>query len=244
MSASPRLLVEGVHRSFGPTEVLRAIDLQVRAGEVLGLIGPNGGGKSTLILLMAGLLRPSQGRITVEGTLAVDLARKASGEIGLITPDPGLYPLLTGHENLRFFGELNGLSPSDVDDRARPWIETLGLEAALHTRTGTWSSGMRQKLSLVRARLCDPLVLLFDEPTANLDPIAADAVWRAVHGAAEAQIAVVVATHDLRAAETICDRVAFVQSEVRHLETLQGERAPPSPSRLLEVYRRCALEAP
>lgn len=237
MTASPRLLVDGVCRSFGGTEVLRDAHLAVGAGEVVGLVGPNGGGKSTLVLLMAGLIRPHQGRLTIDGRAAADLAQTAAGAIGLITADPGLYPLLTGEENLRFFGQLHGLSLAEVERRAAPWVQELDLGAALPTRTGAWSSGMKQKLSLVRARLCDPLVLLFDEPTANLDPIAADAVWRAVRQAAASGIAVVVATHDLNAVEAVCDRVAFLHKTVRHIEPLRGARSAPAPSRLLDLYR-------
>jgi ABC-2 type transport system ATP-binding protein len=237
MNAPPLIEIEAVHRRFGARDALRCVELTVAAGEVVGLIGPNGGGKSTLILVMAGLVRPSAGSARIGGRPAHVVAASASGEIGLITADPGLYPLLTGAENLAFFGGLAGLARAEVARRAAPWVERLGLGAALATRVAGWSSGMRQKLFLVRARLLDPKALLLDEPTANLDPIAADAVWHAVHDAASSGIAVVVATHDLRAAETICDRVALLDGRVLHVHESQHGRAAPAPSPLLDVYR-------
>lgn len=243
MHAPPLVEIEAVHRRFGAHDALRGVDLAIGAGEVVGLIGPNGGGKSTLILVMAGLVRPTAGAARIGGRPAHEVAASATGEIGLITAEPGLYPLLTGAENLAFFGGLAGLSAAEVGRRAAPWVERLGLGAALATRVGAWSSGMRQKLSLVRARLLDPRALLLDEPTANLDPIAADAVWRAVDDAASSGIAVVIATHDLRAGETICDRVAILDRRVLHVHQSPRGRAAPTTSPLLELYR-AHVEAP
>ena len=204
---------------------------------MLGLVGPNGGGKSTLLLLMAGLVRPTTGHVTVDGVPAHELAVARRGTVGLITADAGLYPLLTGWENLRFFGGLYGLSRAGVEERAAPLLDDLDLTEDMRRRVGDWSSGMKQKLSLVRAGLLDPKVLLLDEPTANLDPIGADAVYRVIRARADAGLAVVLVTHDLAAAEVICDRVAIVEGGVRHVEAFSGDRAAPVPSRLLSLYQ-------
>lgn len=238
MDPNPLVELRDVSRKQGRHVVLAGVQLEVRAGEVLGLVGPNGGGKSTLLLLLAGLLAPSGGRVTVAGVPARALATQRTGSVGLITAEPGLYPLLTGWENLAFFGGLFGLSAREVRERGEALVEALDLGEAMDRRCGGWSSGMRQKLSLVRARLMRPRLLLLDEPTANLDPVSADTLWRTVRDAADEGLAVVLVTHDLVAAEAICDRVAIVEGTIKHVETLDAERHVPVPGRLLPLYRQ------
>lgn len=234
---APIIVTKGLGRTFGHTEVLRDVDLQVRPGEVLGLIGPNGGGKSTLLVLLAGLVQPTQGTVTVRGVAAGALARTRTGTVGLITAEAGLYPLLTGRENLRFFGSLFGLGRAEVDERAAPLLDELGLANDVDRLVSEWSSGMKQKLSLVRALLLDPAVLLLDEPTANLDAVAAQTIYEAVRRRADAGIAVVIATHDLVAAEVLCDRVAVLDGTVVQVEVLDGPRSAPEPGRLLSLLQ-------
>lgn len=233
----PVARLEGVVARFGPKTVLDGLDLQVHAGEVLGVLGPNGGGKSTLLTLLAGLVRPTAGQALV-GELAADqVARRHTGQVGLITAEAGLYPLLTGWENLEFFGQLCGLSVGEVRHRGAALLSELELSNAdLDRRTGEYSSGMRQKVSLTRALLLSPRLLLLDEPTANLDPLASAVLHQAVRAAADRGLAVVLVTHDLAAAEHVCDRLVFVRQRV--LGEVQGHRAPPPAAALLAFYRR------
>lgn len=227
-----------VGRRFGTRDVLTDVNLEVRAGEVLALIGPNGGGKSTLLLLMAGLIAPTSGELLVDGRPAETVAIETTGTVGLITARPGFYPLLTGAENLAFFGGLFGLSAAEVAAKAAPVAEELGITDSLDVSVGGYSSGMQQKLALVRALLMAPKVLLLDEPTANLDPISADTLYRTMRSRADQGLAVVVVTHDLRAVEQVCDRVAVIQGTVCHSQDLPGERAVPEASGLLAVYQQ------
>lgn len=207
----PVVSCEGVSAKVRGKVVVEGVDLEVRAGEVLGLIGPNGGGKSTLLFLMAGLVTPSSGKLTVCGSPAQELAAKQTGKVGLITAEPGLYPLLTGRENLRFFGSLCGLGAAEVDKRTGPLVARLELDdAALDRPSAEYSSGMRQKVSLLRALLLSPALLLLDEPSSNLDPVATRTLYGAVRAQADQGVAVVLCTHDLRAASRICDRVAVL----------------------------------
>jgi len=236
MSTEARVKLRGVHRRFGRVHVLSDVDLQVFPGEVLGLVGPNGGGKSTLLLLMAGLVSPSQGSVTVDDVPAESLATQQTGAVGLITAEAGVYPLLSGWENLDFFGGLFGLRRAETRERATPLLDELSLTQAMDRRVGTWSSGMKQKLSLVRARLLEPRVLLLDEPTANLDPLSAHAIYQTVRAEADRGLAVALVTHDLAAAEALCDRVAIVEGRIKHVEPLSGERRPPTPPHLLALF--------
>jgi ABC-2 type transport system ATP-binding protein len=225
------VVCRGVGRSFGGTAALGAIDLTLDAGQVLGVVGPNGGGKSTLLLLLAGLLRPTTGSVEIAGIPAHRVATARSGSIGLITAEHGVYPLLTGRENLAYFGGLFGLSADAVRARARPLLAELDLEKSLDVRVVHYSSGMRQKLSLVRATFLDPILLLLDEPTANLDPLSRHTIHLAVRQQAERGRAVVLVTHDLDAAASLCDRVLFLDRKA-----LAWETAPHVP--LLRTYEQ------
>ncbi len=232
------LEVRGLVRSFGKNApVVDHVDLDVQAGEVIGLIGPNGGGKSTLMMLMAGLVTPSGGTVKLDGVDTTDLALESSGSVGLITAVPGLYPLLSGWENLHYFGGLNGLSPADVDQRARGLLDGLDLADQLDRQVKEYSSGMQQKVSLVRALLMNPRLLLLDEPTSNLDPVSTHTIHMAVRKQADAGVAVVLCTHDLHAAEAICDRVAVMQQTIRGTRKLDGARSAPPQGQLFQMYQ-------
>lgn len=218
--------MENAGRRFDNRSVLSKLNLKINRGEMVGIIGPNGGGKSTLLLLMSGLLRPTVGKVLVCGVEAYQLSLTAAGSVGLVTARPGLYPLLTGRENLWHFGGLFGLSPSDVDEKAGPLLETLALAKGVDFRVEKMSTGMQQKISLVRALLLSPKLLLFDEPTANLDPLVSSALYSEIRKRADAGLACVLVTHDLAAAEAICDRVLIVDGEVKVERKLEGRKTP------------------
>lgn len=220
------------------TPIVEDVSFELSAGEVLGLIGPNGGGKSSLMMMLAGLVSPDSGSITINGLEATHLATSAAGTIGLITAEPGLYPLMTGRENLHWFGGLYGLSQSEVDRHAMPLLQELSLTQTIDNRVSAMSSGMRQKVSLIRALLTSPKLLLLDEPTANLDPLATHVVHQAVRTQADQGIAIVLCTHNLQAAELICDRVALLDRYIRALQTLDGPRAVPPQGQLHSLYQQ------
>jgi len=217
--------VERASRTFGSRTVLANVELLIRPGELVGIVGPNGGGKSTLLLMMAGLLRPTSGTVTVCGVDAYALSLTAAGRVGLVTARPGLYPLLTGRENLHHFGGLFDLSPAQVDEKAKAIGQTLEL-TRLDDRVDQLSTGMQQKLSLIRALMTSPSVLLFDEPTANLDPISARAFYQEIRKRADDGIACVLVTHELAAAEAVCDRVLLVDGGIKRELTFTEHRAP------------------
>lgn len=221
--------LKDVGRTFDDVVAVEKVDGEVRSGEVVGIIGPNGGGKSTLLMMIAGLVRPTSGNITIEGVPAHELARQVVGTVGLVTARPGLYPLLTGLENLEYFASLYGLDRDEITARAEPLLERFDLKAAMNTRLSTWSTGMQQRLSLIRALITRPRLLLFDEPTANLDPIGEAELHAELRRQADQGMACVLVTHRLMQAESICDRVWFLDRTV--IETVELDAAgyePPS----------------
>ncbi len=227
-SAPTILVMQDAGRSFSGRTILAGLDVTVRGGEMVGVVGPNGGGKSTLLLLMSGLLRPTTGKVLVCDIEAYALSLTAAGLVGLVTARPGLYPLLTGRENLRHFGGLFGLAPREVDEKVEPLARSLGLSTGYDDRVGRMSTGMQQKLSLIRALLLSPKLLLLDEPTANLDPVASKALYAEVRRRADAGLACVMVTHDLASAEAVCDRVLLLDGRVKREVGFSDTRAPRS----------------
>lgn len=217
--------------------ILRDVSLALHRRQMVAVIGPNGGGKTTLLALLAGLLVPDQGEVLVDGSQAHRAARAQAGSVGLITAQPGLYPLLTGWENLSFFGGLYGLSPAEVNDRVHVVLERLSLGSFMDQPVGQGSSGTQQKLSLARALLMRPPLLLLDEPTAHLDPFAARAILQTLRAYADEGHGVLWVTHDLHTASTLCDRALLISGGLRGDVNWDGDRALHQPPRLMSWWQ-------
>lgn len=165
MSAAP-LSIRGLDRFFGDFHALKSVDLDVPSGSIFGFLGPNGAGKTTLIRCMMGLLRPTQGQITINGHDLRTNRRQALASVGAIVETPALYPNLTGRENLDIARHLTGSSPRDVAHV----LDQVELSRDAHRKVGHYSLGMRQRLGLARALLPRPKLLVLDEPANGLDP--------------------------------------------------------------------------
>lgn len=231
-------------RAFGNKSVLHSIDAEIRSGEVVGIIGPNGGGKSTLLMMMAGLLTPTTGTVRVCGTLAHQLAREQAGTVGLVLARPGMYPLLKGWENLIYFGNLFGMTAETIKKKATPLLDAFDLSNHMDKPLQVWSTGMQQKLSLVRALILSPKLLLFDEPAANLDPIASNTLYDTLRQRAnqtENPPACVCVTHDLAAAERVCDRVWVVQGTIKEEIVIPNSHKDVVDNLLFQAWTRSVL---
>ena len=192
---------------------LAGISLDVREGEAVGVLGANGAGKSTLLRILATLLLPSRGSALIVGHDVVRDSRTARREIGYHSGgDAGLFPRLTGRENLLFFGQLNLLSRRDCLARISRISAQLRIEDALDRQVRTLSSGMVQRLSLARALLHRPRVLLFDEPTRSLDALAGAEFRRYLKSEVmkRGTVSLLFASHTLPELEFLADRVAII----------------------------------
>jgi ABC-2 type transport system ATP-binding protein len=213
------------------TREVRAFDgitLDIDPGEVFGVMGPNGAGKTTLLKVLSTLILPSRGSARVDGSDLVHGAHAVRRSVGIATGEErGFYWRLTGMENLEFFAGLRGFAPREARQRAAEALEMVDLGPRAKDPVIRYTTGMRQRLSLARALLARPRVLLLDEPTRSLDPMAAQAVQALVRRlAAEDRITIMIATHNLEEAEAVCTRVAVLSDgTVRSIVSVApGER--------------------
>ncbi|MYD92178.1 MAG: ABC transporter ATP-binding protein [Chloroflexi bacterium] len=189
------------------------LDLDIAPGHCFGLLGPNGAGKTTTVKMLATLLEPTSGSASVAGFDVTRSQRQVRRNIGvLFAGERGMYWRLSGRENLELFGTLSFMPRQSIQERIEAAAHRFGLEDRMDELVETYSTGMKQRLNLARATLHDPPVLLLDEPTAALDPVAAREARHLIRQIAESGTAILLTTHNLYEAEQICDRVGIIQS--------------------------------
>ncbi|MBV8601826.1 MAG: ABC transporter ATP-binding protein, partial [Candidatus Eremiobacteraeota bacterium] len=249
----PMLVVEHVDKSFPQVfgtaalfkyrgraprrQVLFDVNLTVGRGELFGLLGPNGAGKTTLLKLLATLTVPDRGRMTIDGIDVMKHPLAASRCVGLCTSEErSFYLRLTARQNLEFFGALAGLYGKRLRRRIDEVLELVDLSGTLNTRIASFSSGMRQRITVARALLADPKVLFLDEPTRAVDPVHAYDLRKLIREdlVGRAGKTVILATNLLEEAWEICDRVAIVNG---------GRIVACAPPRELAGYETTRYEA-
>lgn len=192
-------------------EALRGVSFEVEPGEVFGLLGPNGAGKTTLVKILATVLLPTAGSAEVAGLDVVRDAARVRERIGLVFGgERGLHGALNGRDTLRFWGTLHGLSSTELSKRTEELLTLVGLGARASDRVFTYSRGMKQRLHLARGLISRPEVLLLDEPTIGLDPVASREMRDLVRQLNVQGTTVLLTTHYMAEAEELCRRVAFL----------------------------------
>jgi heme exporter protein A len=197
--------VRNLTKAFGPRLVLRKLNFDVGAGEFVILLGPNGAGKTTLIRILASLVRPAFGEVHVAGYHLPYEAAQVRRRIGVLSHQPLLYGDLTAEQNLRFYGRMYDLA--DLSPRVEKALDQVGLAARRRDPVRSFSRGMQQRLSLARALLHEPQVLLFDEPYTGLDQQASEMLDELLRATSAAGRTIVMSSHDLLRAATLGDRV-------------------------------------
>ena len=222
-----------------PVEALRDVSFEVDTGEIFGLIGRNGAGKTTLTKIVATLVQPTTGSVSVRGHDSVERDEFVRREIGLATAEErSFYWRLTSEQNLMFFARLHGLSDRFAKQRIKDLFAKLELDEVARRRFGELSTGNKQRLAVARAMLSSPPVLLLDEPTRSLDPLAAARMREMIQSLAgqDPPVTILLTSHNLAEVETLCGRVAIIsRGSIRALDTPKNLRDLTSGSELVHV---------
>ena len=204
------LRAEAVRKQFGDITALDGMSLTVEPGEIVGLIGHNGAGKSTFVEIASGLERADSGSVHIDGIDVERSPRRARAKLGIAPQELGLYPQATAHDNLRLFAGLHGLRGRQVRDRIEQVATAMGLASVLHQRAGLLSGGQQRRLQTATALLHDPPVLLLDEPTVGADVEARRELLAVVRDHADRGAAVCYTTHYLAELEPLRATIAVI----------------------------------
>lgn len=203
--------VEGLTKNFGELTAVDHVSFDMREGEIFGLLGPNGAGKTTLIRMLSTLTRPTEGTATVDGYDIVKDDGKVRGLIGLVSEKIIMYDRLTARENLSFFGKLYDVPEEVLNRRIGELLELVQLAKWRDNLVGTFSSGMRQRMNVIRALLNMPQVLFLDEPTLGLDPQSSVEIREFIKKINdENETTILLTTHMMVEADMLCDRIGII----------------------------------
>ena len=202
--------VDRLEKTLGSNKVLRGISFEASSGEIFGLLGPNGAGKTTTLRIICTLLTPDAGSVDVLGFDTRTAPQEVRRRVGVVTAEIGVYPRLSARENISYFAELSGLLDGDLDRRVNAVLERLDMGSFASQRAESLSSGQKQKVAIARAIVHDPPVLMFDEPTSNLDVLASREIRQFMVESKQRGKCVIFSTHVLHDAERLCDRVTII----------------------------------
>ncbi len=194
-------------------KMLRAVDgisFECRPGRIFGLIGPNGAGKTTTLRMIATMLKPTAGTITVAGFDTVKEGQKVRERIGFMTGQTALYDRLTPYEMVKYISDLHGQDETTFKRRRDQIFDLLGMESFANRRIARLSSGMKQKISIARTIIHDPEVMIFDEPTSGLDVMTSRAIMDLIRSCREEQKTVIFSTHRMGEVNQVCDDIAII----------------------------------
>ena len=229
--------VRGLRKRFGEGDAVRGVDLSIEEREIFGLIGPDGAGKSTLIRMLAGILEPTEGTISLRNIDVVHHYEEVRSVVGYMPQTFGLYGLLTVEENLRAVARIHGVRGAEFQQRIKRLYQFSGLGPFRDRRAAQLSGGMKQKLGLSCVLVHQPKILLLDEPTVGVDPVSRREFWDILHTFSAQGTTILISTPYLEEAER-CHRIAFLL-EGRILEVLD-----PRELGTLFPYATCDIFAP
>lgn len=238
------VIVSGVSKSFGDVAALRDISFEVSRGEVLGLLGPNGAGKTTMVDVLSTLTRPDRGHARVAGHDVVSHPARVRRSIMLTGQQVAVDNLLTGHQNLMLFGQLQGLTPAAARARAAELIREFDLEDAANRRVETYSGGMRRRIDIACGLVVRPEVAFLDEPTTGLDPLSRQSIWDLVGRFKDAGITTLLTTQYLQEADALSDRIIVIDRGVVIAEGTAEQLKERTGSRYCEIVPKDSKELP
>jgi ABC-2 type transport system ATP-binding protein len=232
--AASAVVIENLTKEYGDVRAVDGLSLSIQSGEIFGLLGPNGSGKTTTINCLCGLLKPTNGTIRVGGFNAETEGSDVRRILGVSPQETAVYRHLTGRENVALFGALCSVPKRRLNTRVDLVMEKVGLLEEAGRRVGTYSGGMKRRVSIAMALVHDPSIVLLDEPTVGMDPQARRAIWDFLVELKDEGKTIVLTTHYMEEAEELCDRVGIID----HGRLI----ALGSPAELNEKYQARDLE--
>lgn len=204
------ITIKDLTKVYDGQSAVDQLSLSIKQGEIFGLLGPNGAGKSTTILMLLGLIEPTEGEIEVCDLDPITQPIEVKKRVGYLPDDLGFYQNMTGIENLLYTASLNGIPRSKAEERAKELLEIVGLTDAADKKTGKYSRGMKQRLGLADVLMKDPEVIILDEPTLGIDPEGVREILQLIKQLNEdQQLTVLLCSHHLHQVQQICDRVGI-----------------------------------
>jgi ABC-2 type transport system ATP-binding protein len=212
MADEPIIKIRDLSKRYKGSDepAIDSISLSIDANEIYGLLGPNGAGKTTTISILCGLFPPTSGEVTIEGMDIRKEIRRIRHIIGVVPQEIALYPTLTAHENLSFFGNMYGLRGKELDKRIRENLSFFGLEKYARKKISTYSGGMKRRVNLIAGLLHRPRILFLDEPTAGIDVQSRNVIINFLHELNKTGTTVIYTSHYMEEAENLCSRVAII----------------------------------
>ncbi len=201
--------IESLTKSFGRIKALDDLNLEIKRGELLGIIGPNGAGKTTAIRMACCILKPDFGDIKINGLSIHEDPIRIKSMIGYLPEEPNLYERFKAKDLLKYFAELYGVPKNDINERIEYLLELVGMTERKDDRINTFSKGLRQRISVARALVHDPDIIILDEPTMGLDPATANSIRDFVRNL-KGKKTMILCTHYMAEADSLCDRVAIL----------------------------------
>jgi ABC-2 type transport system ATP-binding protein len=208
--SGPVLECQGLMKRYGERVAVDGVGFSIAEGETYGLLGPNGAGKTTTISMVCGILERDGGEVRVAGRPLDTTTPEAKAAVGYVPQDIALYPDLTGRENLRFFGRMQGLRGAELGRRVDEVLEVVGLTDRADDRVQDYSGGMQRRANIAAGLLHSPQLLVLDEPTVGVDPQSRNAILESVEALGTQGMAVLYTTHYMEEAERLCDRVGII----------------------------------
>lgn len=232
--AKNEMVINGLVKKYGDVTAVNNLSLEIRKGEMFGLLGPNGAGKTTTISILCGLLKPTAGSAQIAGYDIAKEPQKVKAHIGVCPQEAAVFKFLTGMENLILFGNLHGMNPQLLKERAAMLVDQADFAEAARRKAKGYSGGMMRQLNLLIALISDPEIVFLDEPTVGMDARARRRTWEYIRSLKDHGKTVILTTHYIEEAETLSDRVGIIDyGELIALDT---------PKALMEVHQVDDLE--
>lgn len=202
--------IDNLTKKYDDKTALDGLSLHIQKGELFGLLGPNGAGKTTTINILCGLIPPTSGSAQILGYDVQKDAEKVKEQIGVCIQETAIYPYMTGNENLELFGNLHLMDKKTIKTRSTMLLQKMGLTDDAKRRASKYSGGMKRRLSLALALIHDPEIAFLDEPTVAMDPQSRHAVWDVIQEQKSNGKTIILTTHAMEEAETLCDRIGII----------------------------------